>query len=62
MFTTGQLVFAGIFFIVFVGIIIYTYRKDLKLHQKYYKGTLYVFIAFLLFVALLFVLKGFLKD
>lgn len=62
MFTTGQLIFAGLFFIVFVAIIIYTYRKDLKLHRKYYKGTLLILGVFILFVILLFVLKGFLKG
>jgi len=57
MFSTGQLIFAAIFFVVFVIIIAYTYRRDLKLHQKYYKGTVYILIAFILFIALLFVLK-----
>lgn len=57
MFSTGQLIFAGIFFVVFVAIIIYTYRRDIKLHRKYYKGTIYVFFAFILFMILLFILK-----
>lgn len=62
MFTNGQWIFAGLFFIVFVAIIIYTYRKDLKLHRKYYKGTFLILIVFILFVILLFILKGFLKG
>lgn len=62
MFTTGQWIFAGLFFIAFVAIIIYSYRKDLKLHRKYYKGTLYILITFILFILLLFILKGFLKH
>lgn len=62
MFTTGQLIFAALFFIAFVVIIIYSYRKDIKLHRKYYKGTFYVLIGFLLFIALLFVIKYFLKS
>jgi len=57
MFTTGQLIFAGIFFVVFIAVIAYSYRKDIKLHRKYYKGTIYIFIAFILFMILLFVLK-----
>jgi hypothetical protein len=57
MFSTGQLIFAAIFFVVFVVIITYSYRKDLKLHRKYYKGTLYILLAFILFMALLFALK-----
>ncbi len=57
MFSTGQLIFAAIFFVVFVAVIVYSYRRDIKLHRKYYKGTIYVFVAFILFMVLLFVLK-----
>lgn len=62
MFTTGQLIFAVLFFIAFVVVIVFSYRKDLKLHRKYYKGTLYILIGFLLFIALLFVLKTALQS
>lgn len=61
MFSTGQIVFAGIFFTVFIAVIIYSYRKDLKLHKANYKGVKYVVIGFLVFIVLLFVLKEFLK-
>lgn len=57
MFSTGQLFFAAIFFVIFVVIIAYSYRRDIKLHRKYYKGSIYVLLAFILFMALLFVLK-----
>ncbi|WP_034890086.1 hypothetical protein [Gillisia sp. Hel_I_29] len=62
MFSTGQWVFAAIFFISFVTIIIYSYRKDLQLHKKYYKGSLYVLVGFLVFIGLLFVIKKFLHE
>lgn len=62
MFTTGQLIFAVLFFIAFVVVIIFSYRKDLKLHQKYYKGVLYILVGFLLFIALLFFLKTALQS
>ena len=62
MFSTGQLIFAGLFFVAFVGVIIFSYRKDLRLHQKYYKGTIYILFGFILFIAFLFVLKTFLKN
>jgi len=62
MFTTGQLTFALIFFISFVAVIIWTYRKDLKLHQKYYKGSIWVLIGIFLFFAALFVIKSFLYQ
>ena len=50
MFSTGQWIFAAIFFVSFVAIIIYSYRKDLQLHKKYYKGSLYVLVGFLVFI------------
>ncbi|WP_417885697.1 hypothetical protein [Zunongwangia sp.] len=57
MFSTGQLIFAVLFFIAFVSVIIFTYRKDAKLHRKYYKGSFFVLLAFLFFIALLVVIK-----
>ena len=62
MFSTGQLAFALIFFISFVGVIIWTYRKDLKLHQKYYKGSIWVFVGIILFLTILCVIKSFLYQ
>ena len=62
MFSTGQLIFAGLFFIVFVGAIIFSYRKDLKLHRKYYKGTIYILLGFIAFILLLFLMKLYLKG
>lgn len=61
-FSTGQLVFAGVFFVAFVIIIGYTYRKDLRLHKKYYKGTFFILLAFLVFIAVLFFLKIYLNP
>ncbi len=57
MFSTGQLIFAGLFFIAFVIIMIFSYRKDIKLHRKYYKGSIYVLIGFILFILFLFFIK-----
>ncbi len=61
MFTTGQLIFAVLFFIAFVIAIYFSYGKDKILHQKFYQGSYKVLIAFLLFIALLFVIKITLK-
>lgn len=57
MFTTGQLIFAILFFIAFVIIIGYQYRKDLKLHKKYYKGTIWILLAFIGFIGLIAAIK-----
>lgn len=62
MFSTGQIVFALIFIIVFVTIIIIMYRKDLKMHKIYYKGSLWILLVFLLFMGALFVIKTTLKK
>ncbi|MFO8148460.1 MAG: hypothetical protein ACQEWG_14435 [Bacteroidota bacterium] len=62
MFSTGQLIFAALFFLTFVIVIIYSYRKDLALHKKYYKGSLFVLAGFIVFVMILFVIKAYLKK
>lgn len=61
MFTQGQLIFAGLFLIAFICACIYVYRKDAGLHKMFYKGSYQVLIGFLLFIALLFVIKFTLK-
>lgn len=62
MFSTGQLGFAIFFVIAFIAIIIYSYRKDLPLHKKYYKGSFRVLLGFLVFIALLVAAKFALKS
>ncbi|MCW4467852.1 hypothetical protein OGH69_02655 [Flavobacterium sp. MFBS3-15] len=62
MFTTGQLVFAGLFIVAFVIAMVYVYRKDLALHKKYYKGSYWILIAFIAFIGILFFIKYFTKD
>lgn len=61
MFTTGQIIFGISFFVVFVIVIIFSYRKDLQTHRKYYKGSLYILAGILLFIALLFLIKEYLN-
>jgi cytochrome bd-type quinol oxidase subunit 1 len=62
MFTTGQLVFAVLFFVVFVIVMIYSYRGDKKLHKKYYKGSLWVLVGFIIFLSILMAIKGYFKN
>ncbi len=61
MFSTGQKIFGVLFFIVFVGIIVYQYRKDIPLHKIYYPKTYQVLLAFFGFLLLLFTIKFWLK-
>ncbi|MFA7444596.1 MAG: hypothetical protein WCY89_01505 [Flavobacteriaceae bacterium] len=57
MFSTNQLIFAAFFVVVFIGVMIYSYTKDKKMHSKLYKGSLWVLLAFLGFIGLLFLIK-----
>ncbi|HEX9981035.1 MAG TPA: hypothetical protein VGB50_10785 [Flavobacterium sp.] len=62
MFSTGQTVFAVLFLIAFIIVSIFVYRRDKSLHKEHYKGTHKVLIAFLLFIAFLFFIKGYLRH
>lgn len=61
MFTTGQWVFAALFFVAFVIAAYFAYGKDKALHNKVYKGSYKVLIAFIFFIVMLFVIKVFMK-
>jgi len=57
MFTKGQWIFGILFAVVFFAILIYTYRKDLKLHKNYYKGSIWILVAFIAFITLIMAYK-----
>lgn len=57
MFSTGQWVFAGLFVVGFVIAMIFAYRKDKQLHQKFYKGSSWILVGFLIFIVILFAIK-----
>lgn len=38
-FTTGRIIFMVFFIIAFISLMIYSYRKDLKNHKRYYKDS-----------------------
>ncbi|TYA86836.1 hypothetical protein FUA24_04735 [Seonamhaeicola marinus] len=61
MFSKGQIVFGVLFFIVFAVIIGFTYRKDLKLHKRFYSGSIWILIAFIAFILLIAAIKFFFK-
>lgn len=62
MFTQGQLLFAAFFVVIFIIAMIYSYRKDLKLHRKFYKGSYMILLGFFVFIGFLFFIKGYLKH
>lgn len=57
MFSTGQWIFAALFLIAFTILTIYSYRKDINIHHKFYKGSYKVLFGFILFIIILFVIK-----
>ncbi len=57
MFSQGQLVFAVLFTISFSIILFMAYKKDAKLHKKYYKGSSWVLLAFIAFIGLIATIK-----
>ncbi|EDM44879.1 hypothetical protein SCB49_02124 [unidentified eubacterium SCB49] len=61
MLSSGQILFSIFFVIVFITLIVISYRKDLKLHQKHYKKSYLILIGFLVFVGLLVAIKYALK-
>ncbi|MDP3312889.1 hypothetical protein [Lutibacter sp.] len=52
MFTKGQLIFAAFFIVAFTLLMIWSYRKDIKIHKKHYKNTYLIVIALFLIVAI----------
>lgn len=62
MFSTGQLIFAVLFFIAFVAVIFFTYKKDRSWHKKNYKGVQWVLISFVFFIVILCLIKYSLKN
>jgi hypothetical protein len=62
MFTTGQTVFALLFLLVFVLVMVRMYRKDSAWQKRQYKGAGWVLIFFLGFVTLLVLMKYLLRQ
>ncbi|WP_233899695.1 hypothetical protein [Tenacibaculum piscium] len=62
-FTTGRIVFSCLFILAFVIVMFYSYKKDAKNNQKYYKNSaLFVAIGILTAIALLFLAKYLIKG
>ena len=57
MFSNGQLIFGILFFIAFAIVIAFQYRKDIKIHKRHYKGTIWVLIAFIGFIGMIATVK-----
>ena len=63
MFSKGQQLFALLFILVFIAILIWSYRKDLPMHKKYYKWAwIITLIAIIIVVAAFTTVTFFLHD
>lgn len=60
MLSNGQIIFTILFAIAFILTLVYAYKKDLKLHQKYYKGSIWILIFFIAFLLFIIAIKFFL--
>lgn len=59
MFSKGQWIFALFFIIIFAGVLIWSYRKDFKLHKLHYKNTSIVVLLVLIAMIALFTIITF---
>ncbi|WP_224490849.1 hypothetical protein [Robertkochia flava] len=57
MFSTGQKIFAIFFVVAFIIIMVISYRKDKKIHLNQFRGTKWVLIGFIAFMAILLLIK-----
>ena len=62
MFSKGQALFAVFFFITFLALIIFSYRKDIKNHKVHYKGSLKILLIFIMSLLGLFLIKYFTQN
>ena len=62
MFSFGQLIFGICFFIVFVMIVIFSYKADKKQQPQYFKGSYKILVGFLIAFSLLLLVKFITKQ
>lgn len=62
MLTRGNIIFAIIFFIVFVAAMIWSFRKDRKINSQHYKNSSRILIYILLVLTALFLFIKFRKN
>jgi len=57
MFSKEQIIFGILFVIAFIIALVYAYRKDLNLHKRYFKGSIWVLVAFIAFLLFIVAIK-----
>jgi hypothetical protein len=59
MFTKGRIIFTVLFFISFVVLMIYAYRKDLKINRRHFPKTYKILLVIVLIFSILFFIVKF---
>jgi len=59
MFTQGRIIFAVLFFIAFVGLMFYAYRKDLKINRSHFPKSYKILLVIILIISILFFIVKF---
>ncbi len=59
--TKGHWIFAAFFALFFIFFLIWSYRKDLKIHNIHYKGSSLFLLSLILISFLLYIFRGFLN-
>jgi len=62
MFSKGQLIFAAVALVLFIVIMLFSYRSDRKRNRTYFKNSYLVLVAFLIFMGFIFFLKVYFKK
>lgn len=62
MFTKGQQLFALIFAIVFIVVVIFAYRKDIHIHRKYYRKIWMVLLGIAIVIGLFVLIAHFIQN
>jgi hypothetical protein len=56
LFTPGRVIFTLVFLFVFIGVIFYSYRKDLKISRIHFRGTFWILFSIILIFSALFLI------
>lgn len=62
MFTSGQLIFALAFVIIFTLILVYSYAQDRKNQKEYFKGSFKIILFMICLTISLFLIKKYTQN
>lgn len=56
-FSPSQQLFAVVAIVIFLALLVLAYRRDMKIHRRYYKGVGIVLLSIVILIFLLYVIK-----